>query len=100
MYHRGCFVWESKKLNLSGTGKLFPQTMENAHGQAQNDARALLALEGRSPFVVVADVGNVIEFYAEFTRSGATYTPALPERSRREPSSRRKPRSKKRVSEG
>ena len=30
------------------------------------------------PFVVVVNVGHVIEFYAEFTRSGATYTPALP----------------------
>jgi hypothetical protein len=39
--------------------------------------------EGRPPFLIVVDVGNVIELYAEFTRSGATYTPFPDPRSHR-----------------
>ena len=44
---------------------------------------ALPASEGRPPFLVVVDVGHVIELYAEFTRSGATYTPFPDARSHR-----------------
>jgi hypothetical protein len=51
--------------------------------QAENYARALPADEGRPPFLVVVDVGNVIELYAEFSRSGATYTPFPDPRSHR-----------------
>jgi hypothetical protein len=40
-------------------------------------------MKGRPPFVVVVDVGHVIELYAEFTRSGATYTPFPDPRSHR-----------------
>ena len=45
--------------------------------------RALPADEGRPPFVIVVDVGRVIELYAEFTRSGATYVPYPDPRSHR-----------------
>ncbi len=31
--------------------------------------------QGRPPFLVVADIGHVLEIYADFTQSGATYTP-------------------------
>lgn len=41
------------------------------------------AAEGRPPFLLVVDVGNVIEVYAEFSRSGATYTPFPDPRSHR-----------------
>lgn len=51
--------------------------------QAEKYARALPASEGRPPFVLVVDVGNVIELYAEFSRSGATYTPFPAPRSHR-----------------
>jgi hypothetical protein len=54
-----------------------------ARQQAEDYARALPASEGRPPFVVVVDVGHVIELYAEFTRSGATYTPFPDPRSHR-----------------
>src|SRR5690606_33144975 len=43
--------------------------------QADLYARSLPAQEGRPPFILVADVGRNIELYAEFSRSGATYTP-------------------------
>jgi hypothetical protein len=43
----------------------------------------LPAAEGRPPFVIVVDVGRVIELYAEFTRSGGTYVPFSDPRSHR-----------------
>jgi hypothetical protein len=78
-YKRGAFVWESKKLrNTPVAGKRFDIAMLTARSQAENYARALPAAEvqrGRPPFVIVADVGHVLEIYADFTQSGATYTP-------------------------
>jgi hypothetical protein len=90
-YKRGHFVWESKKLKTgiaaqtSGNlpTKAFDDALLKARTQAENYARALPASEGRPPFVVVVDVGHVIELYAEFTRSGATYTPFPDPRSHR-----------------
>ena len=90
-YRRGHFVWESKKLKAgiqsqaSGAAptRAFDDALLRARAQAENYARALPATEGRPPFVVVVDVGHVIELYAEFTRSGATYTPFPDPRSHR-----------------
>ncbi|MDP3885923.1 DNA methyltransferase [Hydrogenophaga sp.] len=91
-------MWESKKLKLGKTAgvqaqqtpntppvttKAFDDALLKARTQAENYARALPAAEGRPPFVVVVDVGHVIELYAEFTRSGATYTPFPDPRSHR-----------------
>ena len=63
--------------------KGFDDALLRARAQAENYARALPADEGRPPFLLVVDVGNVIEVYAEFTRSGATYTPFPDPRSHR-----------------
>jgi hypothetical protein len=90
-YKRGHFVWESKKLKAGITAqasgsaptKAFDDALLKARQQAEDYARALPAAEGRPPFVVVVDVGHVIELYAEFTRSGATYTPFPDPRSHR-----------------
>src|SRR5690606_42161102 len=57
--------------------------MLRAHNQADQYARALPADEGRPPFILVTDVGRNIELYAEFSRSGATYTPYPDPRSHR-----------------
>lgn len=73
-YRQGAFVLEAKKLGKAA-GKGFDDAMLRARAQAEGYARALPAAEGRPPFLLVVDVGNVIEVYAEFTRSGATYTP-------------------------
>ncbi len=81
-YRRGAFVLEAKKVRANG-GKGFDDALQRARGQAEAYARALPAQEGRPPFLVVIDVGNVIELYAEFTRSGATYTPFPDPRSHR-----------------
>ena len=75
LYRRGAFVLESKKLRFATHTKGFDDALLRARSQAEAYARALPASEGRPPFVVVVDVGNRIELYAEFSRSGATYTP-------------------------
>ncbi|MBI4988720.1 MAG: class I SAM-dependent DNA methyltransferase [Rhodocyclales bacterium] len=83
-YRRGAFVLEAKKLRRSGLSPTaFDDALQRARGQAESYARALPAEEGRPPFLVVVDVGNVIELYAEFSRSGATYTPFPDPRSHR-----------------
>jgi len=81
-YRRGAFVLEAKRIKANG-GKGFDDALQRARGQAEAYARALPAGEGRPPFLVVVDVGNVIELYAEFSRSGATYTPFPDPRSHR-----------------
>lgn len=75
LYRRGAFVLESKKLRAPTHTKGFDDALLRARSQGESYARALPADEGRPPFVVVVDVGNRIELYAEFSRSGATYTP-------------------------
>jgi len=81
-YRRATFVLEAKKVKQTG-GKGFDDALLRARGQAEQYARALPASESRPPFLLVVDVGNVIELYAEFTRSGATYTPFPDPRSHR-----------------
>ena len=83
LYRRGCFVLESKKLKSGAHTKAFDEALLRARSQAEGYARALPASEGRPPFVVVVDVGQRIELYAEFSRSGGTYTPFPDPRSHR-----------------
>jgi hypothetical protein len=82
-YRRGHFVLEAKKLKAASHTKGFDDGLLRARSQAEAYARALPASEGRPPFVLVVDVGTVIEVYAEFSRSGATYTPFPDPRSHR-----------------
>jgi hypothetical protein len=83
LYRRGSFVLESKKLKAAPLTKGFDDALLRARSQAEQYARALPASEGRPPFLVVVDVGNRIELYSEFSRSGATYTPFPDPRSHR-----------------
>ncbi len=82
-YRRGHFVLEAKKLRAGVATKGFDDALLRARAQAEGYARALPAAEGRPPFLLVVDVGNVIELYSEFSRSGATYTPFPDPRSHR-----------------
>ena len=82
-YRRGHFVLEAKKLRAGKHTKGFDDALLRARAQAEGYARALPAAEGRPPFLLVVDVGNVIELYSEFSRSGATYTPFPDPRSHR-----------------
>lgn len=76
---------EAKKIKAapSTLSKTFDSAMLRARGQAEQYARALPAEEGRPPFVIVVDVGRAIELYAEFSRTGATYTPFPDPRTQR-----------------
>ncbi|HKK19122.1 MAG TPA: type IIL restriction-modification enzyme MmeI, partial [Opitutales bacterium] len=47
--------------------------LEKAYNQARGYIRDLPAAEGRPPFLIVCDVGYVIELYSEFTCTGGTY---------------------------
>lgn len=82
-YRRGHFVLEAKKLKTGHQTRGFDDALLRARAQAEGYARALPAVEGRPPFLLVIDVGNVIELYSEFSRSGATYTPFPDPRSHR-----------------
>ncbi|HNM23656.1 MAG TPA: class I SAM-dependent DNA methyltransferase, partial [Rhodocyclaceae bacterium] len=82
-YRRSAFVLEAKKIKAVAAGKGFDDALLRARGQAESYARALPAEEGRPPFLLVVDVGRVVEVYAEFSRTGATYTPFPDPRSHR-----------------
>lgn len=82
-YRRGHFVLEAKKLKAGAHTKGFDDGLLRARSQGESYARALPSEEGRPPFVLVVDVGTVIEIYAEFSRSGGTYTPYPDPRSHR-----------------
>ncbi len=82
-YRRGSAIIEAKKIKLGKATKGFDDAMLRARSQAEAYARALPASEGRPPFLITVDVGNIIEVFAEFSRSGATYTPFPDPRSHR-----------------
>lgn len=82
-YRRGHFVLEAKKLKAAGHTRGFDDGLLRARSQGEAYARALPAAEGRPPFVLVVDVGTVIEVYAEFSQTGGTYTPYPDPRSHR-----------------
>ncbi len=69
----------AKKTKRRGTAvrgtKGWDDAMVRARGQADRYARALPVSEGWPPFLIVVDVGHVIELYSEFSRSGKTYVP-------------------------
>nr|WP_286196943.1 DNA methyltransferase [Tropicibacter sp. R15_0] len=55
-----------------GTAK-FDDTMLKARNQADNYARAVAREDGWPPFLMIVDVGHVIEFYADFSKQGQGY---------------------------
>jgi hypothetical protein len=75
LYRRGSFVLEAKQSGKTLDTSGWDKAMLRAHNQADQYVRALPTDEGRPPFILVVDVGRNIELYAEFSRSGATYTP-------------------------
>lgn len=102
LYKRGCFVCEAKqgsekKARPSDprqqeliTGEALPEktkmgtavrgtpgwakAMIAAKQQAHNYARALDPSEGAPPFLIVVDVGHVIELYSDFSGTARNYT--------------------------
>lgn len=74
LYRRDCFVLEGKS-----TGKKYGSTgldtaMSRARNQAEGYIRNLPSSEKKPPFMILTDVGHVIELYAEFSCSNSTYT--------------------------
>ncbi len=98
LYRRGSFVLEAKQSRVKGGQKEVPGRddlfragpeesrgrrgasrawdvlMLNAKRQAEDYARALPASHGWPPFILVCDVGHVIEVFADFTGQGKNYT--------------------------
>ena len=86
LYKRGCFVLEAKQgSTVEDATTLFDPAadrsrrrgtahwdvaMKKAKGQAERYVRSLPPSEGNPPFVLVVDVGHVIEVYADFSRLG------------------------------
>jgi hypothetical protein len=100
LYRRGCFVLETKQGVAAAEESLFTPSarrrghgvrgtaafdtaMTKARGQAEQYVRALPAIEGNPPFILVVDVGDTIELFADFSRLGKTYTPFPDIRSHR-----------------
>ncbi len=98
LYKRGCFVLEAKQsrkreaqsplqaamaleggksgARASGVHRDAPgwdQFMRAARNQAESYARALPPDHGWPPFLIIVDVGHVIELYADFTGQGKHY---------------------------
>ena len=101
LYKRDCFVMEAKQSNKRRgraskpdprQTELLPEdaaqvrsgaatrgthgwdrVMRAAKGQAEDYARALPKEHGWPPFILVVDVGNVIEVYADFSGQGKNY---------------------------
>ncbi|HEY0835012.1 MAG TPA: DNA methyltransferase [Azospirillum sp.] len=102
-YKRHCFVLEAKQSKKRQRGEepvtadLFgglpsaqrapaaswDRLMKQARAQAERYAKALPAEHGWPPFLVIVDVGHVIETYADFTGLGKAYLPFPDSRSHR-----------------
>lgn len=96
-YKRDCFIWEAKQsakrekaraseqLELVGVEtkqkpghakrgtKSWDSVMIAAKRQAEDYARSLPDDHAYPPFILVADIGNVIEVYADFSGQGRNY---------------------------
>jgi restriction-modification enzyme MmeI-like protein len=68
----GTAVFERPRTKAKGNAQLstWDALMRSARKQAENYARAL---DEWPPFLIVVDVGHVIELYADFSRQGKNY---------------------------
>lgn len=100
LYRRGCFVLEAKQSRIKGGAKEVPLApeqdalpgleveaargrrsahrgwdvlMRNAREQAEQYARGLPTSHGWPPFILICDVGHVIEVFADFSGQGKNY---------------------------
>ena len=65
----------AKKGRIARGSEAWDRAMIEAHGQADRYARSLPTDEDPPPFLLVVDVGHVIELYADFTQKGKAYLP-------------------------
>ena len=97
LYKRACFVLEAKQSRQTGgpkelagqvdlfgapppaqrgqrtASRAWDVLMQNARRQAEAYARALPVHHGWPPFILVCDVGHVIEVFADFSGQGKNY---------------------------
>ena len=67
---------QKKPANMATRGTpSWTAAMLKAKGQAYAYARALDVSEGWPPFLIVTDIGHVIDVYADFSGAGKNYTP-------------------------
>lgn len=83
LYRRGSFVCEAKQSGKELGSGAWDKAMQAAHNQADTYVRSLPLAETRPPFILVVDVGRNIDVYAEFSRTGGTYTQFPDPRSHR-----------------
>ena len=99
LYRKGCFILEAKqgseaaatdpdqltmlvedapKVARQGHGvrgsRKWDDTMLKARNQADGYARAVAREDGWPPFLLIVDIGHVIEVYADFSGQGQGYT--------------------------
>ncbi|MGR3593057.1 MAG: class I SAM-dependent DNA methyltransferase [Limimaricola soesokkakensis] len=98
LYRRDCFIMEAKQgagpkaeaeqlagltPNARTSGQIghgrrgtrsFDDTMFRARNQADSYARAIAKEDGWPPFLLIVDVGHMIEVYADFSGQGQGYT--------------------------
>ena len=100
LYRKGCFVLEAKqgseRISKDAENQLalltekdapkiqaghgergsakWDDTMLKARNQADGYARAVSKEDGWAPFLMIVDVGHVIELYADFSRQGQGYS--------------------------
>ncbi|WP_020394572.1 class I SAM-dependent DNA methyltransferase [Thiolinea disciformis] len=80
LYKRDSFVLEAKSTGKKvGSGGL-DVALERAYNQAEGYIKNLPSFEKKPPFLIVTDVGHVLQVYSEFTCSGSTYT-AFPDQN-------------------
>lgn len=72
-YRRDCFVLEGKHTGKKSDSVGLDNAMIRARNQAEGYIRNLPEWEKKPPFMLLTDVGHVIELYAEFSCSGSTY---------------------------
>jgi type II restriction/modification system DNA methylase subunit YeeA len=105
LYKRDCFVLEAKQYasakaepaelsfdltddapksaKITRGSAAWDRAMLEALSQADRYARSLPDGENPPPFLIVVDVGHVIELYADFTQKGKNYLPFPDARSHR-----------------
>jgi hypothetical protein len=64
---------EPARRGVRGASRAWDVLMLNARRQAENYARALPVSHGWPPFILVCDVGHVLEVYADFSGQGKSY---------------------------
>lgn len=80
LYKRDSFVLEAKSTGKKvGSGGL-DVALERAYNQAEGYIKNLPQFEKKPPFLIVTDVGHVLQVYSEFSCSGSTYT-AFPDQN-------------------